>query len=883
MNSSTEQIVLPDGRVPCILAVDDNPANLALISEYLKDSGFRMLVARDGESALEKAQHGQPDLILLDLLMPKIDGFEACRRLKADGNLKDIPIIFMTALTETADKMKGFQAGCVDYVTKPLQYEEVLARVKMHLALSLARKRLEIQNSLLQHEISVRTRVEKELQKSHAELEQRVRVRTAELARANAILRTQQDTSLDGILVVDSAGQIISFNQRFVDMWGIPSDIIASRMDARALQFVMGKLVEPEKFLEKVQYLYNHPDEKSHDEIVLTGGITFDRYSAPMIGHDGQSYGRVWYFTDITERKWAEKRILRLSRMYAVLSQVNQGIVRIHDPLELSRETCRIYAELGQFRLAWIGAVNHETQTIEVQAAWGQARDYVENMHLSLQENTPDALGPQVRAVVNGVCTVYSDAVRSSGKEPWRDSEGRHGFHSVASVPLWLRNKVVGVLSIYSDDPVFFNKEEINLIEEVGTDISFALESFAREAQRKRAEEERLEMERQLLHAQKLESLGVLAGGIAHDFNNLLMAMGGNMDLALEQLDPLSAARPPLEASMIAARSATSLVRQMLAFAGKGRYAFSELNLNALVLENNRILKAAISKNTNLNFQIGNEIPPILADVGQLQQVVMNLITNASEAMGEKPGTVTISTGVCTCDETCLERCCVGEKPSAGQFVYLEVSDAGCGMDAETRQRLFDPFFTTKATGRGLGMSAVLGIVRGHKGAIMVDSEVGRGTTFRVLFPALEPRLASVGADGRQKDEPLTPWTTFDHSRTILVVDDEEMIRNLCKEMLERIGFRVLTAEDGEAATRIFREHAGEIVCVLLDLTMPRMDGVATFHELLKINPAIKVLISSGYDAQESGLKFTGQRPSGFIQKPFNLNTIADSLERMLK
>jgi PAS domain S-box-containing protein len=400
--------------------------------------------------------------------------------------------------------------------------------------------------------------------------------------------------------------------------------------------------------------------------------------------------------------------------------------------------------------------------------------------------------------------------------------------------------------------------------------------------ERKHAEAERLELERRLLHAQKLESLGVLAGGIAHDFNNLLMAILGNLDMSLMKLSPLSAARPGIEAAMNASKRAAELTSQMLAYSGKGLFIVKELNVNELVAENAHLLKAAISKTITLSLRLGQDIPLVKADASQLQQVIMNLIINASEAIGDRPGVITLSTSVQECDATCLMASRLEDKPAPGRFALLEVTDTGCGMDRETVQRLFDPFFSTKFTGRGLGMSAVLGIVKGHNGAIMVKSEEGKGTTTRVLLPL---------ADVSRAEHPQAPGTKEfvqePHparlSATVLVVDDEEVVRAVCTAMIEDFGCRVISAVDGEDAIRLLQDRTVKIDLVLMDLTMPRMDGSTAAREMIRIVPDLKIVLSSGYSEHEVSLRFAGLGFAGFIQKPFNLNDLRTLLSRVLR
>ncbi|HEX9080405.1 MAG TPA: ATP-binding protein, partial [Desulfuromonadaceae bacterium] len=360
----------------------------------------------------------------------------------------------------------------------------------------------------------------------------------------------------------------------------------------------------------------------------------------------------------------------------------------------------------------------------------------------------------------------------------------------------------------------------------------------------KRAEEERLSLERNLLHTQKLESLGVLAGGIAHDFNNLLAAILGNLDLTLFRLDPASPAVAGITRAIQACRRASDLTQQMLAYSGKGVFQLKEIDLGRVVEENLELLRTTVPKAITLTLDTTNDLPLVNADPGQIQQVVMNLITNASEAIGDAPGTIVVTTGVRECDESLLKRSRLPEKPPPGRYASIEVSDSGCGMDQETQSRIFEPFFTTKFTGRGLGMSAILGIIKAHNGAILMESEPGRGTTFTVLLPvSTEDR--GIPREEAAPQEPAEARPGF--TGTVLVVDDEPVVREICVDYAGSFGFDTLSASDGVEAVELFRQHADAIVLVILDLTMPRMDGVATFRELKRIRPSVKVIASSGY------------------------------------
>ncbi len=390
---------------------------------------------------------------------------------------------------------------------------------------------------------------------------------------------------------------------------------------------------------------------------------------------------------------------------------------------------------------------------------------------------------------------------------------------------------------------------------------------------RKRAEEEHRNMEHKLLHTQKLESLGVLAGGIAHDFNNILTTIIGNADLALMRLNPESPAVGNLHSIEQAAARAADLAKQMLAYSGKGRFVVESLDLNILLEEMLHMLEVSISKKAVLRLNLHTPLPPVEADATQMRQIVMNLVINASEAIGDRSGVIAITTGCMDCDASYLKDVWLDENLTAGLYDYLEIADSGCGMDRETMAKLFDPFFTTKFTGRGLGMAAVLGIVRGHKGAIKVYSEPGKGTSFKILLPASGRPAGIFNGEPRRDD-----WRG---SGTVLLVDDEETIRGIGAEMLKELGFTTVTAVDGRDAVEKFRSSP-DISFVILDLTMPHMDGEQCFRELRQIKPDVKVIMSSGYNEQEVTQKFTGKGLAGFIQKPYRLSALKETIKGIM-
>jgi len=373
--------------------------------------------------------------------------------------------------------------------------------------------------------------------------------------------------------------------------------------------------------------------------------------------------------------------------------------------------------------------------------------------------------------------------------------------------------------------------------------------------------EERRRRER-IEHLQRLESLGVLAGGIAHDFNNLLAAILGQAALGEREAPIGSPLRERLSLIAEAAERGAELCRQMLAYAGKGQHRRELIDLNDLVREIERLLTVSVPKRTVLRLELAENLPPIEADPAQLRQVLMNLVINAAEAIGERSGAITIATGLMQVDEEYLQTAFVPEPDARpGRFVYLEVSDTGCGMDEETMRRIFEPFFTTKFTGRGLGMSAVLGIVRAHKGAIKVYSELGKGTTFKVFFPVADAEQAARKRKA-ERDE-------IRGEGLVLVVDDEEAVREVAAMILEAHGWQTITAADGVEAVKLVRRHRNALVGVLLDMTMPKMDGAATLSEIRRIVPELAVILTSGYNESAAMQRFAGKRLSGFLQKPY--------------
>ena len=396
---------------------------------------------------------------------------------------------------------------------------------------------------------------------------------------------------------------------------------------------------------------------------------------------------------------------------------------------------------------------------------------------------------------------------------------------------------------------------------------------------RKSAEDERIKLEKKLSEAQKMKSLGILAGGIAHDFNNLLMGIVGNADLLMMEADPGSAEEENIKEILEASSRLADLANQMLAYSGKGKFVVEVIDVNEVVKKMTKLLKASMTKKIELNYTLGEDVSPVEADTTQLRQVLMNLITNASEAIDDEEGIINVITGTLDHDEACVGESLLNEDLEEDKYTFIEVTDTGCGIEKDSVNRIFDPFYSTKPSGHGLGLAAVLGIMHGHNGAIKVDSNPGEGTSFRILFPIHEPLEENVEA------EPVINDDVVDLSKggSVLLVDDEVPVLKVGSKFLEKMGFSVVTAANGVEALEMYRGQPGKIDLVILDLTMPKMGGSETFNELRKINKDVPIIICSGYSEQETTKKFSNRGLDGFIQKPYSYEKLLAAIRDIKK
>jgi nitrogen-specific signal transduction histidine kinase/CheY-like chemotaxis protein len=389
---------------------------------------------------------------------------------------------------------------------------------------------------------------------------------------------------------------------------------------------------------------------------------------------------------------------------------------------------------------------------------------------------------------------------------------------------------------------------------------------------------ERRRLEEQVQQTRRLESLGLLVGGIAHDFNNLLVAIMGNADLAETMLEPAHPAHDHVEEVLRASQRAADLCQQMLAYAGKGRSTVGPVDLNDVVAEMAELMGVSLAPATALTLDLAPRLPAVDGDVVQIRQVVLNLLTNAADAIGGKPGRLDVATFQTDAGPVASPwgpDAVVDARRGQGPWVGLRVVDTGPGMDEATRQRIFDPFFSTKARGRGLGLAAVLGIIRGHQGALSLETASGRGTEIRVLFPHV-----AAGACSSAIPTPALEDTTSMVRGTVLVVDDEETVREVAVLMLEVLGMNTIEARDGIEALERYRENPDGIDLVLLDLTMPRMGGAETATALREMDPTLPIVLSTGY--MDAAGPLAGRADLPVLKKPYRRDQLYRRIRELL-
>ncbi len=697
------------------------------------------------------------------------------------------------------------------------------------------------------------------------------------LAFRNVVLSTQQEATLDGILVVDDGGKILFYNRRFIDIWGIPADLVARGVDRAVLEAGLAIAKDPEAFRARVEYLYEHRDEKSQEEVEFKDGRTIERYSAPMFDAGGRYYGRVWYFRDITERKRAEEALRWEQFLMRTLMETIPDPIYFKDTKSRFQRVNRAMALRCGARDAveLIGKTDFDVFARDhAEAALRVEREILRTgepaVNLEEEETWPDRPSRWVSTTkmplrdadgaVIGTFGISRDITeRRRAEELLRRSEA--DFRSLvegAPVGIYRSTRSGRFLTV---NPALIRMLGYQWAEEL-LQLDIARDVYADPAERERfiaeapphvevawkrrdgtrimvqltsramppvagGEEcyegvvvdvtEQRSLENQFRQAQRLEAVGRLAGGVAHDFNNVLTAITGYTDLLLEDLGPEDPKRPDVEEIKAAALRAAALTRQLLAFSRKQVLQTRVLDLNDVVRTLEKMLRRLIGEDVKLELALAPALGAVRADPGQIEQVIMNLAVNARDAM-PSGGRLTIETANVELDDA-YAREHAGAVP--GRYVMLAVSDTGVGMDAETQAHIFEPFFTTKEQGKGtgLGLATVYGIVKQSGGYVWVYSEPGRGATFKIYLPRVGG--AGRGCSPRRPPSSRRPGG----ARRCSWPRTTRRSGPSWRRCWRRRGYRVLRAPDGQAALAMARAHAGEIHLLVTDLVMPGMTG----------------------------------------------------------
>ena len=762
------------GAAEKVLIVDDN-ADMRDYLRRLLSGRYNVFTATRGDEALAIAKAERPDLMLADVMMPVVDGFDLLRAVRSDPAIHNMLFILLSARAGEDSRTEGMEVGANDYLVKPFSARELLARVASHL--DLTRMRRESEQAL------------KESRDRLALAQSVARAGSFDLDPKTDILIWSDD--LQALYGASAGPREMSLNGWAE--WILPTD------RARVLaDFARG--FETENV--KTEFRIGRRDTGEMRWIEVRGRTLRDS--------DGTPVRLMGIAIDITEHKQIEAALRESEERFRALVTASSDVVYSMNP---------DWTEMRQLHgRDFIADTEHPTR------AWLQKYIAPEDQ-AAVMAAINDAIGAK------GIFQLEHRVIRADGSCGWTFSRAIPRTGANGEVLEW-----VGMASDITE---------------------------------KRQQEERMRQ------AQKLESLGVLAGGVAHDFNNLLVGILGNSTLALETISSNNPARAMLRDVVSASETAAHLTKQLLAYAGKGRFIVEPVDVSDLIEQIRTLIQTSIPKTVQLRLELQRGLPRVEADIGQLKQLVMNLIINGAEAIGEeKMGTVLVATGAQDIDENYIQTALAPAQIEPGSYVFFEVHDTGIGMTPEVIAKIFDPFFTTKFTGRGLGLAAALGIVRGHKGALKVYSTPGRGTTFKVLLPSTQAEVPQRAANKIH---------AVAGSTTVMVIDDESVVRRTAKSMLERQGYTVVVAENGKEGVDLFRVLSEKIGIVLLDMTMPVMSGEETFRELRAIKPDVRVILSSGYNEVEAVRRFTGKGLAGFLQKPYSAATLTQTVQRVIE
>jgi signal transduction histidine kinase/DNA-binding response OmpR family regulator len=877
-----------------ILVVDDLAANRDFLVTLLRYQKHDVLEAADGSEGLAVAKKTTPDLVITDVLMPSMDGYELLRQLREDPATARIPVIFYTAhYGEREARQLALSAGVSAVITKPAEPQTVLDIVaralggapplppsatasaeidRAHLQLLTNKLSenvdgLRVANARLRALINIGLGIASErdmgaLLKAVASAAQDLFSASCvtlavfardDYSRVDHVVTTAPDASWTAAAGRPSGviERVVSGREvvRAVDRDGNPAAIGLPAGHPRVAAYLAAPLASPIHVYGWICLASDRPVSFTEED---------EQLLAALAGLVGRVYAN-GYLAALAERRAAalyqeRDRVQHLNRVYALLSDTNQTIVREADRQKLLEAVCRIAVETGGFRMACVSMADASARLLVPAASAGVVDGYVDEIEIDVR-NPDYGSRPMLRAIVTGAHAICDDVERVSPGPPWRDRALRCGYRACAAFPLIVSGQTSGVYALFASEPGFFDADELRLLDEMASDISFALEVSEREAQRRKLED-------QLRQSQKMEAMGQLAGGVAHDFNNLLGAILGYSELLLDDLDPDDPHRADITSIQKAATSAAAVTRQLLAFSRRQIVEPMLVDLSAVAGGMREMLTRLIGEDVRVVLDLQRNLPRIKIDPTQVEQVVLNLAVNARDAM-PNGGTLTLSTSLVTRKE--------------GQRVAITVADTGTGILPAIRHRLFEPFFTTKEMGKGtgLGLATVFGIAKQNGGGVDVDTEVGRGTAFTVYFPEADPAEAAAAAP------PLEP-RELRGTETVLVVEDNGGLRELTRRFLVKLGYTVLVAGSAPEALRIC-DRSVHIDLLLTDVVMPGGSGPDLASVMTAEHPGVKVVFMSGY-TEEAIVHRGVLRPGiAFLHKPFSQEALGRKLREVIE
>ncbi len=878
-----------------ILVVEDSITQMENICFILKELGCKVFTATNGLEALRTLESTPVDLVISDIIMPEMDGYELCKTIRADNRFGGVPIILLTSRTKPEDLIAGLEAGASNFICKPFQNSYLEARVRnllsnksiyvdnqntskidvvfagQQFAITADRNQIldllvSSYDSAVQHSQELAL-ARDELSSINEELEERVAERTEELTdeieerkKAELALQEQRDfaeslleTAQAIILVLDNKGRIVRFNPYLEELTGY------------TLEEVIGKdWIEtfiPEREHETVRALLtraidNQPTRGNVNLITTKDGneIYVEWYDKTLKEKDDNVVGLLAIGQNVSDRKLSEE----IARIRLELLEYSVS----HSLDTLLQKTLDEICDLVKSPIGFYHFISDDQKTI-VQQQWStrtvnefcNVRE--KNLHYRLED-----------AGVWADCIRQKKAVIHNDYDSLDYKNGLPNGHTHVNrelvYPIIRKNKVVAIIGV-GNKPDDYEEKDVKIVANLA-DITWEI------INRKRTDEQTKRLEEQLQQSQKMESIGRLAGGVAHDFNNLITAIQGFSELVKDSLNEKDPIRQDVEEIQKAADSAALLTNQLLAFSRKQVVSPQAINLNNSISFSEKMLERIIGEDIDLVFLPEKNIEPVLMDPGQVNQILVNLAVNSRDAM-LSGGKLTIETKNVVLD---MKRCQTCNGQISGDYVMLAISDDGSGMTNETITKIFEPFFTTKEKGKGtgLGLSTVHGIMHQNKGHINIYSEPGHGTTFKMYFPAIAQRPVDV----RETNDPQN----LEGLETILVVEDQEIVRKLVVRSLRQYGYKIIEAKNGGEALNKLDDAKIQIDLLLTDVVMPVMGGKELYDKMLTFNPNLKAVFMSGYT--ENAIAHHGVLDKGvnFIQKPFIQKKLVQKVRQVL-